>query len=145
MMKCFITILLMASLLIDMSGCRNTRNDLLDSEQNQLKLRSIQAKSFATNDKVKTMRSVIATLQDLEFVIDKADLVVGVVTGTKYPHLPLPYALTMTVSVNPRGETQMVVRANATYNVTPVTDPEPYQRFFAALSKSMFLSAQDID
>jgi len=26
-----------------------------------------------------------------------------------------------------------------------VTDPEPYQRFFAALSKSMFLTAHDVD
>jgi hypothetical protein len=33
----------------------------------------------------------------------------------------------------------MVVRAYAQYNITPLTDPEPYQQFFAALSKSISL------
>jgi hypothetical protein len=48
--------------------------------------------------------------------------------------------------VYPRGEKQVVVRANTQYNnITPVTDPEPYQQFFAALQKSMFLTAHDID
>ena len=51
----------------------------------------------------------------------------------------------MTVTVTPRGEKQMIVRTNAQYNLTPVNDPEPYQQFFAALSKSMFLTALDVD
>lgn len=123
------------------AGCQSTNQRLLDSDQSQLKLRSIQTKAFETSDKEKTMRSVIATLQDLEFVIDKADLAVGVVTATKLSG----YMLKMSVTVSPRGERQMVVRANAQYNTTPVTDPEPYQLFFAALSKSMFLTAQNID
>lgn len=128
-----------ASLLI--TGCQSTNQRLLDSDQSQLKLRSIQTKGFETSDKEKTMRSVIATLQDLEFVIDKADLAVGVVTATKLSG----YMLKMSVTVSPKGDKQMVVRANAQYNTTPVTDPEPYQQFFAALSKSMFLTAQNID
>lgn len=122
-------------------GCQTTNQRLLDSDQSQLRLRSIQTKAFETSDKEKTMRSVIATLQDLEFVIDKADLVVGVVSATKLSG----YMLKMSVTVSPRGDKKMIVRANAQYNTTPVTDPEPYQQFFAALSKSMFLTAQDID
>ena len=47
----------------------------------------------------------------------------------------------MTVNVTPRGKDQMTVRANAQYNVTPIQDPAPYQSFFNALSKSMFLQA----
>jgi hypothetical protein len=133
--------LLIAALLTFVSGCQTTSERLLDSDQSQLKLRSIQTKAFDTSDKEKTMRSVMATLQDLEFVIDKADLAVGVVTATKLSG----YMLKMSVTVNPRGEKQMIVRANAQYNVTPVTDPEPYQRFFAALSKSMFLTAHNVD
>lgn len=124
-----------------LAGCQSTSERLLDSDQSQLKLRSIQTKRFDTADKEKTMRSVIATLQDLEFVIDKADLAVGVVSATKLSG----YMLKMSVTVNPRGDKQMIVRANAQYNVTPVTDPEPYQRFFAALSKSMYLTAHDVD
>lgn len=122
-------------------GCQSTGQRLLDSDQSQLQLRSIQTKVFDTADKEKTMRSVMATLQDLEFVIDKADLAVGVVSATKLSG----YMLKMSVTVSPRGTRQMIVRANAQYNVTPVTDPEPYQRFFAALSKSMFLTAHDVD
>lgn len=135
-----ISFIVMAALL-SLAGCQTTSQRLLDSDQSQLKLRSIQSKAFETTDKEKTMRSVIATLQDLEFVIDKADLAVGVVSATKLAG----YMLKMSVTVIPRGEKQMVVRANAQYNTTPVTDPEPYQQFFAALSKSMFLTAQNID
>lgn len=119
----------------------STRERLFDSSESQLKLRTIQTKVFDTDEKEETMRTVIATLQDLEFVIDKADLAVGVVSGTKLRG----YQLKMTVTVQPRGEKQMVVRANAQYNITPVTDPTPYQQFFAALQKAMFLTAHAID
>lgn len=132
---------IMMAAFVSLAGCQTTSQRLLDSDQSQLKLRSIQSKAFETTDKEKTMRSVIATLQDLEFVIDKADLAIGVVSATKLAG----YMLKMSVTVIPRGEKQMVVRANAQYNTTPVTDPEPYQQFFAALSKSMFLTAQNID
>src|SRR5210317_706387 len=39
----------------------------------QVELRSIQTRAFETDDRVQTLRTVIATLQDLGFVIDKAD------------------------------------------------------------------------
>ena len=87
------------------------------------------------------LRTVIATLQDLSFVIDKADGTLGSVSGTKLDG----YQLRMTVTVRSRGETQLLVRANAQYNITPVEDPEPYQQFFAALEKSVFLTAQAVD
>jgi hypothetical protein len=51
----------------------------------------------------------------------------------------------MTVTVRPRGQTQLLVRANAQYNLTAVEDPEPYQQFFAALEKSVFLTAHNVD
>ena len=51
----------------------------------------------------------------------------------------------MTVTIRPRGETQTLIRANAQYNITPVEDPIPYQQFFAALEKSMFLTAHQVD
>lgn len=74
-------------------------------------------------------------------MVDKADDVLGSISGTKLDG----YSLRMTVTIRPRGETQTLIRANAQYNITPVEDPIPYQQFFAALEKSMFLTAHQVD
>ena len=132
-------ILIVFSLLV--VGCATTQQRLLDSDSSQVQLRGIQTRAFDTTDKEKTLRTIIATLQDLGFVIDKADTTLGTVSATKLKG----YALRMTVTVRPRGETQLLVRANAQYNVQPVTDPEPYQQFFASLRKAMFLTAHQVD
>ena len=134
---CFLSILLV--------GCQTMKERVLDSSadgQTSVELRAIQSRSFDTADKAKTMRSVIATLQDLGFVVDKADLDLGSVSATKLSG----YALRMTVNVRPgaSGKT-MIVRANAQYNTTAVTDPKPYQDFFVSLQKSMFLTANNVD
>lgn len=123
------------------TGCATTQARLLDSDESQVKLRSFQSRAFDTTDKATTLRTVISTLQDLGFVVDQADLTLGTVTGTKLAG----YQLRMTVSVRPRGETQLLVRANAQYNIQPVTEPEPYQMFFAALEKAMFLTAHQVE
>ena len=123
------------------TGCASTQSRLLDSQESQLKLRSIQSRAFDTTDRAETLRNVIATLQDLGFIIDQADLTLGTVTGTKLSG----YQVRMTVSVRPRGDTQLLVRANAQYNLQPVTDPIPYQMFFAALGKAMVLTAHEVD
>ncbi len=121
------------------AACQTLEEALLDSGQSQVQLRSIQTRSFDTTDKEKTLRTVIATMQDLNFVIDEADLTLGTVTGTKLDR----YKLRMTVSVRPRGQTQLLVRANANFGLKPVTEPEPYQKFFASLGKAMFLTAHE--
>jgi hypothetical protein len=123
------------------AGCATTQQRLLDSDMSQLQLRSIQTRAFDTTDKEKTLRTVMATLQDLGFVLDEADLVLGTVTATKLNI----YALRITVSVRPRGEKQLLVRANCQYQNTPVNDPEPYQQFFTSLEKAMFLAAHQVD
>ncbi|MDH6248998.1 hypothetical protein M2129_000975 [Polynucleobacter sphagniphilus] len=127
-------------------GCNATMKErVLDSNaggQTSVELRSIQSRSFDTTDKAKTMRSTIATLQDLGFVIDKADLELGTVSATKLSG----YALRMTVSVRPGASGKnMIVRASAQYNNVAVTDPKPYQDFFVSLQKSMFLTANEVD
>lgn len=137
-MKSIIGLVVMASLL---QACVPMNQRLLDSEQSQLQLRQIQSRAFDTTDVEKTLRASIATLQDLGFVIDKADLDIGTVTGTKLDG----YALRMTVTVRQRGRSQIVVRANAQYNLQPVTEPKPYQSFFVALERSMFLSAHTVE
>jgi hypothetical protein len=69
-------------------------------------------------------------------IIDKADEDLGMVTGTKYSG----YQVRMTVIVRARGETQLAVRASALYNDKAIEEPLPYQDFFTALEKSLFLS-----
>jgi hypothetical protein len=122
-------------------GCATTQERLLESDKSQVALRSIQTRAFDTADKEKTLRTIMATLQDLGFVVDKADATLGSVTATKLDK----YALRMTVTVRPRGQSQLLVRANAQYQLEPVVDPQPYQDFFAALEKAMFLAAHEVD
>jgi hypothetical protein len=128
--------------LLWVSGCATTHERLLDSDAvSQVQIRSIQSRVFDTTDRVKTLRTIMATLQDLGFVIDEANETLGTVTATKLDR----YELRMTVSVRPRGETQLLVRANIQYQITPIYDPEPYQEFFASLQKAMFLAAHQVD
>ncbi len=61
----------------------------------------------------------------------------GAVSGTKLDQ----HQVKITVSVRPRGKEQMLVRANAQFNVKPVEDPVQYQNFFASLERSLFLTA----
>lgn len=127
--------------LLLMTGCASQNERILGSDQSQVGLRQIQTRAFDTTDRTKTLRTVISTLQDLGFVVDDADDALGTVSATKLDG----YALRMTASVRPRGTTQMLVRVNAQYNVSTVEDPEPYQQFFTAFSKAMFLTAQNVD
>lgn len=49
------------------------------------------------------------------------------------------------MTVRPRGETQLLVRASAQYMTYPVNDPGPYQQFFTALEKALFLKSNQVD
>jgi outer membrane lipopolysaccharide assembly protein LptE/RlpB len=143
-MKTSITIITTVLLTLMLTGCgTNVRDQVLDANtgKGQVQTRSIQTRAFDTTDKEATLRTVIATLQDLSFVIDKADIDLGSVSGTKLDG----YAVRMTVSVRPRNESQLIVRANATFNDEPILEPKPYQDFFNALSKALFLDAQAVE
>ncbi len=123
-------------------GCATTAGRAFETNESQVKLRSIQTRAFDTTDKKQMMQTVISTMQDLEFVIDKADFTLGSVTGSKYFSNTV---ITMTVSVRPRGEKQLLVRANAQYGIKSVEDAATYQDFFTALEKALFLTAQQVD
>jgi hypothetical protein len=127
--------------LFALASCAPSTKQVLATKESQVKLRTMQSRVFDTTDRSKMLRTIIATLQDLGFVVDKADDILGTVSGTKLDR----YALRMTVSVRPRGETQTLVRANAQYNIQAVEDPEPYQQFFDSLSKAIFLTAHQVD
>lgn len=131
----FPVLLICASIL---GGCATTNQRVLDTgDETQLQKRSYQSRVFETSDKERVLRAVISTLQDLGFVIDRADLVLGSVSGTKLAGSQIK----ITVSVRPKGTDRMTVRANAQFNITPVEDPKQYQDFFSSLEKSLFLSA----
>jgi hypothetical protein len=140
-------ILFLMTLLLILTGCMTTHDRLLDMDTSQVQLRSIQSRAFDTTDKEKTMRAIIATLQDLGFMLDRADYTLGVVTASKSRAdvLHAPGSMRMTVTVRPRGEKQLMVRANAEYQLMPLTEPKPYQNFFNSLEKAMFLEAHEVD
>ncbi|WP_261863784.1 hypothetical protein [Psychrobacter sp. JCM 18900] len=110
---------------------------------NQVELRSMQTRAFDTSDKTIVVRNVISTLQDLSFVIDKADTDLGTVSATR---LVSGNKVRMTVTARPSSSGKsVIVRANAQYNLKPIENPKIYQDFFSALSKSLFLSANAVE
>ncbi|MDP8229856.1 MAG: hypothetical protein P9L93_02000 [Candidatus Gorgyraea atricola] len=127
---------------VTLFGCVSSRQQLLATNESQVQLRSMQTRAFDTTDKQKMLRTIISTLQDLDFVIDRADLTIGSVTGSKFTANTL---LKLSVTARPRGETQLLVRANAQYGLKAIEDPEPYQDFFNALEKAIFLTAHQVD
>lgn len=141
-MKSFKMIFLLvgAVTLLSVAGCGSSKRQLLRTDQSQLQTRSIQTKTYNVTDKDRTLRTVIATLQDLGFVIDKADEILGSVSATKLDG----YELRITVTVRPKGKEQLLVRANAQYKLRSVNDPQVYQDFFTSLDKSMFLSTHQV-
>lgn len=122
------------------TGCENPPPQILTDEEGQAKLRSIRSRTFDTTDQVRTLRAAMATLQDLGFLIDDADHILGTISAIKRDHHPLRF----TITVRPHSVTQMLVRADAHYNLKIIEEAEPYQQFFTALEKTMSLKAHQI-
>jgi hypothetical protein len=121
-------------------SCAGKQQNILETSEPQVKLRSMQSRVFDIADQNLLLRTIIATFQDLGFVIDDAEESLGTVSGTKRSG----YSLRMTVSIRPRGTQQMIVRSSIQFNLQTIEEPEPYQYFFATLSKALFLEAQPI-
>lgn len=138
-----IALFVVPALLLLVNGCASTTQQVFTTEESQAKLRSVQTRAFDTNDKNKMMRNVISTLQDLDFVIDNADLLLGSVSATKFANNQT--AVKATVTVRDRGEKQLLVRLNVQYGLKAIEDPEPYQDFFNSLGKAIFLTAHQVD
>ncbi len=142
-MRC-LSVLVLGALL---AACQHHEQKLVLSEKSPVELRAMQSRAFETPDRNKTLRTVISTLQDLGYTIDKVEPEASTVTGTKLSILRL------TAAVYPRGEKQLVVRSNAQVKLNPaqttenqVDDPVFYQQFFfEPLAKAMFLTALQVE
>ena len=124
-----------------LSSCATTTPVDVSGSGTQLQARQIQTRQYDTLNKALTMRSVVATLQDLGFTIDQADAELGTITATRFHE----YTMRMTVTIVQRGEEKVSVRANARIGENAVTDAATYQDFFVALDKAMFLTVQRVD
>ncbi len=127
--------------LLSLAGCATTTPANIIGAGTQLEMRQIQTREYDTLDKAMTMRSVIATLQDLGFTIDQADAELGTMTATRLHQ----YTMRMTVTVVKKEGSRISVRANARIGENPVTDAATYQDFFVVLDKAMFLTLHKVD
>ena len=132
--------ILLVMILFALAGCAAS-TAAITAGGSQVELRQIQTREYETLDKRGTLRSVVATLQDLGFVIDKADYDMATVSATKLQK----YEIRMTVTVRQRDGDRIAVRANARFNDQPIEDPKSYQDFFVTLDKAMFLTLHEVD
>jgi hypothetical protein len=128
-----------------LSGCVTGPRDAIFEPGSALEARSYQTRALETNDANVVMRAVISTLQDLGFVIDRADAALGSVSATKLER----YQVRITVTVRSGSAGRLLVRATADYSepqlgktAIPVDDPLAYQDFFQALERSVYFAVQ---
>jgi hypothetical protein len=138
------TKLLLAGLLLA-QGCVAPQPgpDLLAPTDAQMKLRSFQSRTFEVTDRKAAMRGVIAALQDLGFIIERANEPLGLVTAARFTEPDNLSVVEVSVTVRPQADGRMLVRANAIYNRSPVDDPKVYQNFFATLNRSLFITREE--
>ena len=127
------------------TGCMQNSKDMILENQQSLKVRSYQIKEF-NKTKKEVARAIVSTLQDLSFIIDRADMETGTVTATK---LVKGASMRMTIIARKQTKTSTKVRLNAQFSgggnmPKAVKDPETYKAFFIALDKSLFLESQGI-
>jgi hypothetical protein len=127
-----------------LSGCETpeTPKDLLAPTEAQLKLRTVQTRTFDVTDRNLAIRSVIASLQDLGFIIERANDSLGLVTAARFAEPNYYDVVSVTVTVRQHTPEKLTVRVNAIYNNKPIDDPKVYQNFFVALERSIFVAKE---
>jgi len=123
-----------------LSGCAS-QNSAITEGGSQVLVRQMQTRVYESLDKGDTLRSVLATLQDLGFVIDTADYEMATITATRLQE----YELRVTVTVKDRNSHQLAVRANARVDDQLIDDPATYQDFFTVLDKAIFLTRHNVN
>ena len=126
--------------ILALTACAS-RNSAITESDSQVHVRQMQTRIYDSLDKSDTLRSILATLQDLGFVIDTADYEMATITATRLQE----YELRVTVTVKDRNNNQLAVRANARVDDQLIDDPATYQNFFTVLDKAIFLARHDVD
>jgi len=91
-------ILLVAGLCLLLQGCPtpyelrhqgqwDSREQIWLSEESQVKLRVAQSRVFGTTDRRRTLEAIVATMQDLGFMVEVLDEQLGIVSGKKFESL----------------------------------------------------------
>lgn len=112
---------------------------LLAPTEEQMKIRNLQTRTFDIADRKLAMRGVIAALQDLGFIIERANEPLGFVSAARFAEPRYYDVVGVTVTVRRANDTQTTIRANVIFNNQPVTDPTVYRNFFATLERSLFI------
>ena len=119
------------------AGTKAPPEELLSLSEAQMKIRSYQIRAFDVKSQDKVVRGVVAALQDLGFLIERANAPMGLVTAGKFAQGGF---VEVTVTVRPKGTSQNEVRVNAVFNTQTVEDPKVYQNFFTVVERSLFVS-----
>jgi hypothetical protein len=127
-----------ASLLCACAAPPKPPSSLLAPDSQQAALRAMQTRSFDVSDRQQAMRGVIAALQDLGFIIERANEPLGLITAARFAEPRYADVVGVTVTVRSLAEGKMEIRANAIYNNEPIRDAKVYQNFFATLERSLF-------
>lgn len=129
-------------LILSLAACQmDSRQQVLATTNSQAAQRGISTRVFDTGDRSKVFQAVLSALQDLGFVVDRADQVLGTVSATRFGSGLVRF----TVTVRPGGQQRTIVRASGQLNQHELSDPAPFQRFYDALSQAVFLQANAID
>lgn len=105
-----------------------------------MKMRSFQTRTFDAKDGNTVLRAVVAALQDLGFIIERANAPMGLVTAGKFAGEGFTGFVEVTVIVRSTGTNQSEVRVNALFNTKPIDDPKVYQNFFTSVERSLFVT-----
>ncbi len=142
-------------------------------QQSQLQIRQYQTRAYETTDHKKVLKASMHALQDGGFIIKQANSDLGLLTAQKETDVQNDgEALLATLLGGSQARYQKNAIEEASVNVSefgkktkvrinialkvldhhggvasvaPVQDAQPYQAFFATLSKSLFLADQKIN
>ena len=120
-------------------GPQKAPKELLALDEAQMKIRSFQTRAFDIKNENKVLRGVVAALQDLGFIVERANGLMGLVTAGKFGPNGNGF-VELTVVVRAKGEERTEVRVNALFNTKPIEDPKIYQNFFIAVERSLFVT-----
>lgn len=128
---CFILFLLL-------SGCAGVTKEVYDAPKRlEAPLVHYQSHVFDIDDSVLMMKSVVLTMQNFGFIIDKIDMTQGVVFGTEFVN-----STKMTVSIFQENPKQILVDVRIVRKLHSDEPIQSYQNFFNALSQSLVIEAR---